>query len=36
MLQQGQSASAEWTAHWPTVLAAMLGMSFYSMFTCAT
>jgi predicted MFS family arabinose efflux permease len=33
MLQPGHSARAEWAAHWPTVVAAMLGMSFYSMFT---
>ena len=33
MLQHTQSAGEEWAAHWPTVIAAMLGMSFYSMFT---
>jgi predicted MFS family arabinose efflux permease len=33
MLQEGQSAGEEWAAHWPTVIAAMVGMSFYSMFT---
>jgi predicted MFS family arabinose efflux permease len=33
MLPPEQSAREEWSAHWPKVLAAMLGMSFYSMFT---
>jgi MFS family permease len=28
-----RSAAGEWKAHWPTVLAAMLGFSFYSMVT---
>ncbi len=33
MLQPEQSGREEWAAHWPIVIAAMVGMSFYSMFT---
>jgi MFS family permease len=31
-MDAAQAGRAEWTQHWPMVLAAMLGMSFYSLF----